>query len=75
MIQQRGWKIINISSAAGLLGEQGFLPYCVSKAGVMTLNRILAYEWSKYNILVNTIAPGFIAYGMNAPVLNKEVLV
>jgi len=75
MIKQGGGKIINISSAAGILGEQGFLPYCVSKAGVMILTRILAYEWSKYNILVNAIAPGFVAGGMNAPVLNKEVLV
>jgi len=75
MIQQRGGKIINISSAAGLLGEQGFLPYCVSKAGVMVLTRILAYEWSRYNILVNAIAPGFVAGGMNVPVLNKEILV
>ncbi len=74
MIQQGGGKIINISSAAGLLGEQGFLPYCVSKAGVMALTRILAYEWSRYNILVNAIAPGFVAGGMNTPVLNKEVL-
>src|SRR4030043_1476668 len=75
MIQQGGGKMINISSAAGLLGEQGFLPYCVSKAGVMTMTRILAYEWSRYNILVNAIAPGLIAGGMNAPILNKEVLV
>jgi len=75
MIQQGGGKIINISSAAGLLGEQGFLPYCVSKAGVMVLTRILAYEWSRYNILVNAIAPGFVAGGMNTPILNKEVLV
>jgi len=75
MIQQGGGKIINISSAAGLLGEQGFLPYCVSKAGVMVLTRILAYEWSRYHILVNAIAPGFVAGGMNAPILNKEVLV
>jgi len=37
MIQQGGGKIINISSAAGILGEQGLLPYCVSKAGVMVL--------------------------------------
>ena len=75
MIQQGGGKIINISSAAGLLGEQGFLPYCVSKAGVMTMTRILAYEWSRYHITVNAIAPGFIAGGMNTPVLNKEILV
>ena len=74
MIQQGGGKIINISSAAGLLGEQGFLPYCVSKAGVMVLTRILAYEWSRYHILVNAIAPGFVAGGMNAPILNKEIL-
>jgi NAD(P)-dependent dehydrogenase (short-subunit alcohol dehydrogenase family) len=75
MIQQGGGKIINISSAAGILGEQGFLPYCVSKSGVMMLTRILAYEWGKYNILVNAIAPGFLAGGMNAPVLKKEFLV
>jgi NAD(P)-dependent dehydrogenase (short-subunit alcohol dehydrogenase family) len=41
----------------------------------MTLTRILAYEWSRYHILVNAIAPGFIAGGMNTPVLNKEILV
>ena len=75
MIKQGGGKIINISSAAGILGEQGFLPYCVSKAGVMTLTRVLAYEWSKYNILVNAIAPGLVAGGMNTPILNKEILV
>jgi len=75
MINQGGGKIINISSAAGILGEQGFLPYCVSKAGVMTLTRILAYEWSKYHVTVNAIAPGFVAGGMNAPILNKEMLV
>ena len=75
MIEQRGGKIINISSAAGILGEQGFLPYCVSKAGVMTLTRVLAYEWSKHNIIVNAIAPGFVAGGMNTPILNKEILV
>ena len=74
MIQQGGGKIINISSAAGVLGEQGFLPYCVSKAGVMVLTRILAYEWSRHKILVNAIAPGFVAGGMNTPILNKEIL-
>src|SRR4030042_703360 len=75
MIEQGGGKIINISSGAGILGEQGFLPYSVSKAGVIMLTRVLAYEWSKYHIRVNAIAPGFVAGGMNTPILNKEVLV
>ena len=75
MIEQGGGKIINIASAAGILGEQGFLPYCISKSGVMMLTRILSYEWSKYHITVNAIAPGLVAGGMNTPILNKEVLV
>ncbi len=75
MIHQGGGRILNISSAAGILGEQGFLPYCVSKAGVMVLTRILAYEWSKHNIFVNAIAPGLVAGGMNTPILSKEALV
>jgi len=75
MIEQGGGKIINISSAIGFIGEQGFLPYSVSKAGVIMLTRVLAYEWSKYHIRVNAIAPGFVAGGMNTPILNKEVLV
>lgn len=75
MIEQGGGKIINISSVVGFLGEQGFLPYSVSKAGVMMLTRVLAYEWSKYHVTVNAIAPGFIAGGMNTSILNKEVLV
>jgi NAD(P)-dependent dehydrogenase (short-subunit alcohol dehydrogenase family) len=75
MIQQGGGKIINIASAAGILGEQGFLPYCISKSGVMMLTRILSYEWSKYHITVNAVAPGLVAGGMNTPILNKEVLV
>lgn len=75
MIGQGGGRIINIASAAGVLGEQGFLPYCVSKAGVIMLTRVLAYEWSRYNILVNAIAPGIVAGGMNTPILKKEPLV
>ncbi|MGQ9637956.1 MAG: SDR family NAD(P)-dependent oxidoreductase [Thermodesulfobacteriota bacterium] len=75
MIELGGGRIINISSSAGILGEQGFLPYCVSKAGVIMLTRVLAYEWSRYNILVNAIAPGIIAGGMNTPILKNEALV
>lgn len=75
MIEQGGGKIINISSVIGFLGDQGFLPYAVSKAGVMMLTRVLAHEWSRYQVTVNAIAPGIIAAGMNTPILNKEPLV
>ncbi|RLB07937.1 MAG: beta-ketoacyl-ACP reductase [Deltaproteobacteria bacterium] len=75
MKEQGGGRIINISSQAGLFGEQGLLPYSVSKAGVLSLTRVLAYEWSRYGIYVNAVAPGFIAGGMNEPILGKTELV
>jgi NAD(P)-dependent dehydrogenase (short-subunit alcohol dehydrogenase family) len=75
MKEQRGGRIINISSQAALFGEQGLLPYCVSKAGVLSLTRVLAYEWSRYGISVNAVAPGFIAGGMNEPLLKKAEFV
>lgn len=75
MKDQGGGRIINISSQAGLFGEQGLLAYCVSKAGVLALTRVLAYEWSRYGISVNAVAPGFIAAGMNEPILGKTELV
>ncbi len=75
MKDQGGGRIVNISSQAGLFGEQGMLPYCVSKAGVQVLTRGLAYEWSRYGIYVNAVAPGFIAGGMNEPILGKTEMV
>jgi NAD(P)-dependent dehydrogenase (short-subunit alcohol dehydrogenase family) len=64
-----GGRIVNIASQAGFFGEQGMLPYCVSKAGVLNLTRVLSYEWCHYGIRVNAVAPGFIAGGMNKPIL------
>jgi len=75
MKEQGGGRIVNISSQAALFGEQGLLAYCVSKAGVLALTRVLAYEWSRYGISVNAVAPGFIAGGMNEPLLKKTEFV
>lgn len=75
MKDQGGGRIVNISSQAALLGEQGMLPYCVSKAGILSLTRVLAYEWSRYGISVNAVAPGFVATGMNEPLMRNTELV
>jgi NAD(P)-dependent dehydrogenase (short-subunit alcohol dehydrogenase family) len=72
---QGGGRIVNISSQAALLGEQGMLPYCVSKAGILSLTRVLAYEWSRYGISVNAVAPGFVAAGMNESLMRNTELV
>lgn len=59
MIKQgRGGRIINMASIAGLVGlTTGNINYAATKGGVIAMSRCLALEWTKHNILVNTVAP------------------
>ena len=63
MIRQGRGKIINMASMSGIivqrLTDRHPLPYCVSKAGVIMLTKVLAVEWANHNINVNAIAPTF----------------
>lgn len=53
-----GGSIINMASIAGIVGiTTGNANYAASKGGVIALTRLLAIEWAKYNIRVNSIAP------------------
>lgn len=61
MIKNNYGKIINISSQAGQLG--GFLSgvnYTAAKGGVIAITKAYARFCAKYNITVNSVAPGFI---------------
>jgi gluconate 5-dehydrogenase len=75
MIEQGQGRIISISSQVGLFGEKGFLPYAVSKNAVDIMMRSLAHEWSRYGVTLVSVAPGYIAGGMNEAVMRKEALV
>ena len=75
MIEQKSGRIINISSQVALFGEKGFLPYAISKSGLMVMTRELAYEWSQYGVTICALAPGFIKGGMNEGLIRKEVFV
>jgi NAD(P)-dependent dehydrogenase (short-subunit alcohol dehydrogenase family) len=75
MIAQKGGRIISMASQAALFGERGFLSYAVSKGGVMTMTRSIAYEWGRYGITACAVAPGFMAGGMNEGLLRRSDLV
>jgi 3-oxoacyl-[acyl-carrier protein] reductase len=64
MFRQKSGRIINISSVVGHTGNQGQVPYTMAKAGLDALTKSLAQELAGRAILVNSVAPGFIATEM-----------
>jgi glucose 1-dehydrogenase len=57
--QGTGGSIINIASTAGKIPLAGAAPYCVSKAGVHMLTKVLAVEMAQKGIRVNAVGPGY----------------
>lgn len=57
--QAGGGRIINISSAVAFKGNPGMLHYVASKGAIVSMTRTLATELGEFNVLVNSIAPGF----------------
>lgn len=55
--QDRGGKVILVSSTRGLLGMKNYTGYATSKGAVHVLTRSLACEWGEHGINVNAIAP------------------
>lgn len=59
MLHQKGGKIINIADVSGETVWPAYIPYCVSKAGVIALTKGLARALAPH-VLVNCIAPGTV---------------
>lgn len=57
MLQKKSGKIINIADYMAVKPSLGFLPYSVSKAGLIALTKALAKELAPH-VQVNAIAPG-----------------
>jgi 3-oxoacyl-[acyl-carrier protein] reductase len=66
MLRADSGRIINISSIVGHTGNAGQIPYAMEKAAADALTKSLAAELRGRNILINSVAPGFIATEMTA---------
>jgi len=72
MIKQKSGRIIPISSTAGQRGESLHTHYGASKGGIISLTKGLAAELAPHGILVNSVAPGWVATDMSNEVLNSK---
>jgi NAD(P)-dependent dehydrogenase (short-subunit alcohol dehydrogenase family) len=71
MIRQRRGKIINISSQAGVIGQEAHAAYGASKGGLNTLTKVMCAEWARHNIQINSVCPTVILTPMGETVWGK----
>ncbi len=64
MLRKNSGRIINIGSVVGHTGNGGQIPYTMEKAAIDAFTKSLARELAGRNILVNSVAPGFVDTAM-----------
>ncbi len=66
---ERKGKVINIASLMTAAARRGVSAYTASKGAVGQLTKALAIDWAPHGILVNAIAPGYVATELNEALL------
>jgi NAD(P)-dependent dehydrogenase (short-subunit alcohol dehydrogenase family) len=70
MVARGRGKIINIGSIFGAVGMRDQLAYASSKGGVVQLTRVMAIEWAKHGVNVNSIGPTYFETPLVAALRN-----
>ncbi|KAI0948054.1 hypothetical protein AcW1_009659 [Taiwanofungus camphoratus] len=73
MVPRRRGKIINFCSLLTFQGGFTVPAYAAAKGALGQLTKALSNEWSKENVQVNGICPGYIATQMNEKLLQDPV--
>ncbi len=67
-------KVVNITSVSGVDGIAGQAGYGAGKAGINGLTKVMAKEWGRYNVNVNSVGFGFIETRLVQP-LDKNATI
>jgi NAD(P)-dependent dehydrogenase (short-subunit alcohol dehydrogenase family) len=74
MMEQKGGRIINITTVGAEKAELGMAAYGCSKAALKMLTRCMAREWAQFGIQVNAVGPGLTKTDFSKPIWsNPEV--
>lgn len=72
MVARQSGSILMISSMAAYYGIDRVVAYGASKSGVEGMVQVLTSEFSKFNVRVNAIAPGFIETAMMKTAMSSD---
>lgn len=69
---EMGGAIINLASTRAIMSEPDSESYAATKGGIVALTHALAASFSKENITVNSISPGWIETGDYEALSDKD---
>ncbi len=69
MVKRRWGRIINFGCAGAdsMTIREKTTPYYIAKTGVIMLTKVMAFEYAKYGITVNSISPGILQSSVSKP--------
>ena len=70
MIKQKKGYIVNMSSIFGVISKEKRAAYSASKSGLIGLTKACSIDLAKYNILVNSVSPGFVETELTKKILS-----
>ena len=76
MRKRRYGRIVNISSSMGQLSDmqEGYDAFRISKTGLNAVTKIFAAQHKGYNVLVNSVCPGWISIDSNKPEASENIM-
>jgi 3-oxoacyl-[acyl-carrier protein] reductase len=73
MANQKSGSIVAVASTSGISAPPGQANYAASKAGLLSLVRVLAKELGGYGVRVNAVVPGFVDTAMTRAMPQKQL--
>ncbi len=72
--QSKSGSVVFIGSLNSIVGDPRLAAYTASKAGLAGMAKTMALDWARYDIRVNTVAPGYVTTDLTAGLQHNDKL-